>query len=67
MSNFEVGDRVVWHDPDDALCTEFGTVTEIVGDGEFVRFPDTIICLLMDDGSEVECFAEELWKPAIAC
>ena len=63
MTTFAVGDKVVWHDPEDPLCVEEGFITEILADGEAIHFPDTIICLAMKYGDEKECFAEELWKP----
>jgi hypothetical protein len=59
--NFNIGDRVMWHDPDGESCSGPGTLTEIGGDdGEDVMFPDTPLLVLKDDGKEVECFGCEL-------
>lgn len=52
MSKFKKGDRVFWTDPDEGACSGEGTVTKAAR-------PD-IICILKDDGGEVEALASEL-------
>ena len=60
-TNFTVGDRVIWHDPDEGLCDGPGTIVAIGDeDDDEVMFPDTVIYLKMDDGGELNCYPCEL-------
>ena len=49
--NLEVGFEVYWNDPDEHVCSGYGTIVKIKGD---------IYCLKMDNGEEVEAFKYEL-------
>jgi hypothetical protein len=46
-----IGQAVYWNDPDNGLCSGYGTIADIQGD---------IIVLAMDDGGEVEAYVTEL-------
>ena len=49
--NLEIGFEVYWNDPDEHVCSGYGTIVKIKGD---------IYCLKMDNGEEVEAFKYEL-------
>ncbi len=51
IMNLEVGFEVYWNDPDEHVCSGYGTIVKIKGD---------IYCLKMDNGEEVEAFKHEL-------
>jgi len=47
------GDEVLWHDPDDSICTHHLIIQTIEVKGSMVVIQDT-------DGDVLECFASEL-------
>lgn len=46
-----VGDRIYWNDPDDGACSGLGVVTEIKGEGVWIK---------KDGGGTVACVVSEL-------
>ena len=50
--NYTKGQRWYWNDPDEGLCSDYGTIINVVFEG--------IITLRMDSGSIVECYSSEL-------
>ena len=57
---FKVGQRVYWNDPDGGICSGFGTITAIRGDGDPDGLEDQIFTLRMVGGSETEAVMSEL-------
>lgn len=58
MKKFELhclkhGDEVYWTDPDEGACSRYFTIRSIYISGDIVTITDI-------DGSDIECFAEEL-------
>ena len=60
----EVGQRVYWSDPDDNLCSGYGTITKINGEDDPDADEDTTAFLAMESGGEVEALLHELTRPA---
>jgi hypothetical protein len=52
MQKFKKGDRVFWTDPDEGTCSGEGVITKAAR--------QDILCILKDDGGEVEALADEL-------
>lgn len=62
---FKVGDRVRWTDPDRSSVPRWrdGRITSMNVDADDpLIWPDTVICLLLDDGGEAEVPPHELRK-----
>ena len=47
------GDEVFWNDPDEGLCSRYIIIQTIEVKGD-------IVIIQEDDGTTLECFAEEL-------
>ena len=47
------GDEVFWNDPDEGLCSRYIIIQTIEVKGD-------IVVIQEDDGTTLECFAEEL-------
>lgn len=59
-SVIRVGDHVYWRDPDDDICSGWGSVVSLTSE-EWDS--ETIATIKKDDGGEVECPLNELyWK-----
>lgn len=61
---FKVGQRVYWSDPDAGLCSGFGEIASIRGDGDPDGLEDQIFTLQMDSGGETETVMSELSEVA---
>lgn len=61
---FKVGQRVYWNDPDAGLCSGFGEIASIRGDGDPDGLEDQIFTLQMDSGGETETVMSELSEVA---
>ena len=53
---FEIGDEVYWKDPDEGICSGYGTVIDKHGR----RGKHRVYVLKMKNGGELECFQHEL-------
>jgi hypothetical protein len=60
LEDLSRGDRVKWNDPDQGTCSGRGCITSIESDSASVENTETIICLRMDDGGEVEVTCAEI-------
>ena len=58
---YEIGDEVYWNDPDENIGDGYGVVMKIKGITNFDKDDccDTIYCLKMDNGEELEAFDED--------
>tara|TARA_B100000959_G_scaffold276043_1_gene330222 strand:+ start:1059 stop:1256 length:198 start_codon:yes stop_codon:yes gene_type:complete len=57
LPSLEIGDEVYWKDPDEGVCSGYGTVTAIVGEKDLGA---AVYRLRMNDGGEIEAFEHEL-------
>lgn len=59
---YKINDEVYWTDPDENICNGYGVVMKIKGITNFDKDDccDTIYCLKMDNGEELEAFEHEL-------
>ena len=53
---YEIGDEAYWNDPDEGVCSGYGTIVGKHGRNGKHK----IYILKMKDGSELECFQYEL-------
>lgn len=53
IKNLHSGDEVFWNDPDEGKCSRTYLIQSIEVDGDIVIIQD-------QDGSNLECFADEL-------
>ncbi len=54
VEQVNIGDVLVWEDPDGGVCSRRGTVTKAT----YGR--DGTIYITWEDGTDLECFMEEL-------
>jgi hypothetical protein len=51
VTKFNIGDEVYWEDPDEGICSGYGTIIQVNGD---------IYSIKKHDGGELEAFVHEL-------
>ena len=56
------GTRVFWDDPDDGICSKYLVIQLIEWPGD-----DDVVRITCENGSELECFAQELIIPMFIC